>query len=118
MGVNCPHPGGVARPGQRHRPSRRAILILASRQRPDGVAAVPPCPQTAVFANPGGSGVTPTEKEEAIMRIAAPAGTILDPGAGFLVSFTQKSGAPHGPADVLAGGLEKQTPIGQIEFIG
>jgi len=50
---------------------------LASRQRPDGVAAVPPCPQTAVFANPGGSGVTPTEKEEAIMRIAARQSGIL-----------------------------------------
>jgi len=57
-----------------------AILVLASRQRPDGVAAVPPCPQTAVFANPGGSGVTPTEKEEAIMRIAGECAFPLDIG--------------------------------------
>ena len=36
----------------------------------------------------------------------------LDPGAVFLVWFSQKSGTSRGVAALLSGGLEKQTPIG------
>jgi len=55
------------------------------------VAAVPPCPKTAVFANPGGSGVTPTEKEEAIMRIADAALTAAAHGVTMPLSATPGS---------------------------
>ena len=50
--------------------------------------------------------------EELIATTITPAGTILDPGAGFLVWFSQETGAPHGAAGMRNGGLEKQSPFG------
>jgi len=41
-----------------------------------------------------------------------PAGRILDPGAGILVWFSQKSEPSRGPAALLAGSSGKQTLIG------
>ena len=41
-----------------------------------------------------------------------PAGAILDPGAGFLVWFSQKSGTSRGVAALLSGSSGKQIPIG------
>ena len=58
------------------------------------------CPQPAIVARPG--------------HHHTPAGRNLDPREGFLVWFAQKSGAPHGAAGMLHGGLEKQSPIGWV----
>ena len=52
------------------------------------------CPQLAVVARTA--------------QHHTPAGGNLDPGAGFLVWFSQKSGTSHGPEDVLSSGSRKQ----------
>jgi len=55
------------------------------------------CRQPAIVARPG--------------HHHTPAGRNLDPGAGFLVWFSQKSGTSRGPADVLSGNSGKQILI-------
>jgi hypothetical protein len=89
-------------------------------------------PQTTTLSQSQGTRTTPTSRREgsaqnarpivvncpqpgtapSLVTRSTPAAPILDPGAGFLVSFSRKSGTSRGAADVLSGVLEKQTPIG------